>query len=299
MSPIGSSWSGRRAPHSATVGPWSSTQRSGKRQRRFAEALPRELVELVDRGQILAEALALEFRVDLAQIVALESGRLGGRLRPAEEAAAQRAVAQNGEVCAFGVGQHVRLDFALEEVVGRLHGIEPGHGAEGIHLRGRVVAERPEAFPPGLALLLQVRAAILQEPSPDRDGDQISTFHSLTILDITRNSVLPDLEYEVEQADHDPTASATRSGGQAGLDISAHINIPTAITPTATNSAIQVSSLLFSANQSAIDEYAAPLVSLVSCPCMTRLLQLPEGHQVWLYPERPCGAIARLAGAAY
>ena len=38
------------------------------------------------------------------------------------------------------------------------------------------------AFPLGLALLLQVRAAILQEPSPDRDGDQISTFHSLTIL---------------------------------------------------------------------------------------------------------------------
>jgi hypothetical protein len=41
----------------------------------------------------------------------------------------------------------------------------------------------------------------------------------------------------------------------------AHIDIPTAITPTVT-SAIQVSSLLFSANQSAIDEYAA-LFSLV------------------------------------
>ena len=126
-------------------------------------------------------------------------------------------------------------------------------------------------------------------------------FHSLTILDITRNSVLPDLEYEVEQADHDPTASATRSGGQAGLDISAHTNIPPAITPTATSSAIQVSSLLFSANQSAIDEYAALLLSLVSCPCMTRLLQLPKGHRVWLSPREAlrARAIARLAGAAY
>ena len=49
-----------------------------------------------------------------------------------------------------------------------------------------------------------------------------------------------------------------------------------AITPTVT-SVIQVSSLLFSANQSAIDEYAV-LLSLVFCPCMTRLLQLPKGH---------------------
>jgi hypothetical protein len=57
----------------------------------------------------------------------------------------------------------------------------------------------------------------------------------------------------------------------------AHINIPTAITPRVTN-AIQVRSLLFSANQSAIDEYAA-LLSLALCPCMTRmtrLLQLPN-----------------------
>jgi hypothetical protein len=46
-----------------------------------------------------------------------------------------------------------------------------------------------------------------------------------------------------------------RSGSQARLSC-AHIDIPTAITPTVT-SAIQVSSLLFSANQSAIDEYAA------------------------------------------
>jgi hypothetical protein len=39
----------------------------------------------------------------------------------------------------------------------------------------------------------------------------------------------------------------------ANVRRSAHIDIPTAITPTVT-SAIQVSSLLFSANQSAIDE---------------------------------------------
>ena len=66
----------------------------------------------------------------------------------------------------------------------------------------------------------------------------------------------------------------------------AHINVPTAITPTVT-SAIQVSSLLFSANQSAIDEYVA-LLSLALCTAMTRLLQLPSlrGHRVWLQPAQ-------------
>ena len=74
----------------------------------------------------------------------------------------------------------------------------------------------------------------------------------------------------------DRPASAMRSGSQAGLVGScAHIDIPTAITPTVI-SAIQVSSLLFSANQSAIDEYAA-LLSLALCTAMTRLLQLPKG----------------------
>jgi hypothetical protein len=73
-----------------------------------------------------------------------------------------------------------------------------------------------------------------------------------------------------------PTSIGMRSGSQAGLVGScAHIDIPTAITPTVT-SAIQVSSLLFSANQSAIDEYAA-LLSLPLSTAMTRLLQLPKG----------------------
>ena len=60
-----------------------------------------------------------------------------------------------------------------------------------------------------------------------------------------------------------------------GRVVRAHIDIETAITPRVT-SAIQVSSLLFSANQSAIDEYAAPL-SLVLGPFMTGLRQLPKG----------------------
>ena len=51
-----------------------------------------------------------------------------------------------------------------------------------------------------------------------------------------------------------------------------HIDIETAITPKVT-SAIQVSSLLFGANQSVIDEHAAPL-SLVLGPSMTGLLRL-------------------------
>ena len=63
----------------------------------------------------------------------------------------------------------------------------------------------------------------------------------------------------------------------------AHINIPTAITPTVT-SAIQVRSLLFSANQSAIDEHAV-LLSLALCADIVGLLQL-KGHRTWLQPPR-------------
>ena len=47
-------------------------QRQG--QHRFAKAFPRELFELSDRGEILVEACALEFRIDIAQVVALELG---------------------------------------------------------------------------------------------------------------------------------------------------------------------------------------------------------------------------------
>jgi hypothetical protein len=78
----------------------------------------------------------------------------------------------------------------------------------------------------------------------------------------------------------------------------AHIDIPTTITPTVT-SAIQVSSLLFSANQSAIDEYAS-LSSLILCPCMTRLLQLPEGQRPGrINPDQPIETASQAAGVIF
>jgi hypothetical protein len=69
----------------------------------------------------------------------------------------------------------------------------------------------------------------------------------------------------------DPPKSIKVIGPQIQVASRDYINIPTAKTPMMT-SAIHVSSLLFSANQSAIDEDAAPL-SLVLSPCMTGLLQ--------------------------
>src|SRR6516225_11410629 len=96
-----------------------------EREHRFAEPLLRQLFELVNRGQILAETLALEFRINLAQVVAVKSGFQTHA--PAQKAAAERAVAQDSETGAFRVGQHVRVDFALKEIVRGLNGIEPCH----------------------------------------------------------------------------------------------------------------------------------------------------------------------------
>ena len=59
----GSSWSGRRAPHSAIVTPWSSTQRTARSNDALAIALLREAIEPLDGGEILGEARRLELRV--------------------------------------------------------------------------------------------------------------------------------------------------------------------------------------------------------------------------------------------
>ena len=74
------------------------------------------------------------------------------------------------------------------------------------------------------------------------------------LLSLPPHSERVEGAYLREQTDR--IGDEMRSGRQAGLVGScSHISIPTAITPTVA-SAIQVSSLLFSATQSAIDECA-------------------------------------------
>jgi hypothetical protein len=83
-----------------------------KRQDGFAEALAGELVQFINRSQILMEAWNLKFRIDVAEIVASE-GRIRGHAA-AQEAPAQRAVAQHGKPRVFSIGQHISFALALE-----------------------------------------------------------------------------------------------------------------------------------------------------------------------------------------
>lgn len=88
----------------------------GQGQHRLAIALASQFLQLRDRCQVLGEAGLLELRVGLAQVVAIEAG-LG--VHPSgKQAAAQRSVGQHDDAVTLGVGQHVGVDGALEQVVG-------------------------------------------------------------------------------------------------------------------------------------------------------------------------------------
>ena len=62
-----------------------------KCQYRFAKALSRQLLEFADRSEILAEAFIPEFRVDFAEIIAVELGFQGHP--SAQETTTERSVA--------------------------------------------------------------------------------------------------------------------------------------------------------------------------------------------------------------
>src|SRR6185312_9090434 len=93
----------------------------------------------VDRSEILAEALILEFRVDFAEIIAVELCFQGHP--SAQETTTERPVAQDRQSSADSVRQHIRLDCTLKEVVWRLHGIELSLGPEHSHPGRRKVAD--------------------------------------------------------------------------------------------------------------------------------------------------------------
>ncbi len=97
------------------------------------EAALCELIELPHGLEILGETGRLELRIDAPQIVAVES-----RIRPhapAQQPAAERPIAERHDVVGATVGQNLRLDGALEQVIGRLQHVQRGHLAEALHLR--------------------------------------------------------------------------------------------------------------------------------------------------------------------
>ena len=53
-----------------------------------------------------------------------------------KEPAAQGSIGQHGKPMLAGIRKNIRLDAPFEQIVGRLHGVQPRHSGEGVHLRG-------------------------------------------------------------------------------------------------------------------------------------------------------------------
>lgn len=80
--------------------------------------LVRELVEPLNGSEVLRVAGWLEFRVQLPEIIALESGI--GPHPATEQAAAERTVAESHNSVRAAVGENLAFDVALEQIVRRL-----------------------------------------------------------------------------------------------------------------------------------------------------------------------------------
>src|ERR1700722_18637335 len=103
-----------------------------------AEAALSELIELPHGLEILRKTRRLKFRIDVPQIVTLERGV--GSHATAEQASTQGAITERHDAIGAGIGQDVRLNGALKEIVGRLNHVQGGHLAKAFHLRNREIA---------------------------------------------------------------------------------------------------------------------------------------------------------------
>ncbi len=103
----------------------------------FAEALAGKRVEPTNGVEILGKTRRLEFGVEAANVV---EARLRAETA-AEQAAAKRAVADDGDVVLRAPREDFRVDGALEEVVGRLVGGKRRDGSETLHLGDGEVAD--------------------------------------------------------------------------------------------------------------------------------------------------------------
>src|SRR5580704_3559144 len=97
-----------------------------------------ELIELPHGVQILRKTRRLKFRVDAPQIVAVE--RAVRAHAPAEQPPTQGSITESRNVIGASIRQDVRLNGALEEIVGRLQHVQWGHLTKALHFGDREIA---------------------------------------------------------------------------------------------------------------------------------------------------------------
>jgi len=98
----------------------------------FSVSFLRQIIQLMNRIQVLREARRLEFRIGPAEIVA---GEFCVRLhRPGQEPPAERPVSESAQILFAHVGQHVAINLPLKEVIRRLDGVQLRDRHELVHL---------------------------------------------------------------------------------------------------------------------------------------------------------------------
>src|SRR4030081_1507477 len=92
----------------------------------------RELIEPRHRSQVLLETWRLKFRILKSQVVAGKSRRR--RHAASEKTAGQGAVGKYAHRIFSAIRQNIFLNIPLEQIVGRLGGMQRSNGPEGVHL---------------------------------------------------------------------------------------------------------------------------------------------------------------------
>jgi hypothetical protein len=103
------------------------------------KVIPRELIELLNRCEVLPESRRLELRINAPQIITFE-----GSVRPhsaAQEPATQRSVSKSNYIIRATVGENIILHGSLEKVVWGLQYMQRRNPTEALHFRDREIAD--------------------------------------------------------------------------------------------------------------------------------------------------------------
>src|ERR1700746_3412162 len=90
----------------------------------FAKVLAREFIQQPNRLEVLSKSRVLKFGIGFAEIVTVKSGVA---IHPdAEQSVADCAISQDRDSFPRTVRQHILFALALEEIIGRLCGMNGG-----------------------------------------------------------------------------------------------------------------------------------------------------------------------------
>ncbi len=104
-----------------------------------------KIVEPRDGAQILAKTRLLELRIGACRRSSAAKC-VCALIRPERRPRQRAPIGQHGNSVLLAIRQDIVLNGTLEEVIGRLSGMERSHGPERLHLRRRAIADADGAY---------------------------------------------------------------------------------------------------------------------------------------------------------